>query len=870
VLLGNTPLGALAFDFVANRYLSGETPKIMKRRGKDFLVKTKKGLEVPAMVTVHPAALTRNTKLAALFEEDITKVFWRRDKSYPDYTQRGENTTILDTVPKVRKYVKKLLRFGPKDVVCLDFETDGVQKLNAKILTVGFAHDLNTSYVVPYRHKESPWSGEEFREVRKLLIKLFKKFKFTLIAHHLKFEANVIQDVFGVSLHHKRVECTLLRTQILAENRGELKESGFKLKDLVEEWMQFYHYHDPDIAPIVDMRDRGRLASAPLQGVYEYNGMDCYAELRFYKLQDWIAKHRWGKAYLKRFRRYSRNLSGPASIFATQLERYGITANKRQLRHFMGEDSPIRKRMAELEQQLQQMETVQEANRIVLQKKGTIGGMKSLWDSDEDTGGVPWLFSLKNKKHRLILYIDLLKLKPVQTTNKGEPKVDTEFYKAHAGIPEVDIMREWAKYEKLRSTYVDGIYKRLQNDPDMRDGRVRGNLNLHKTVTGRTSFDNPNMQNIPRGKDEEAKAIKRLYTSGPGRILVCADYSQAEVRWMAQIAQDKGLIEQYQKVVAIQEEAVANPTPENAELMNTKGDYHTSTASNMFGKDPSEITKNERSAAKNVTFGNIYGMGIMRLSNTIGCSKKKAKKFQDKFFDQFPTASQWLQDIEKVGFRSGIVESPLGGRSRHLTSWFLLGDEYKRLKKKKFGTLSPGESILMGHKAFEDRASRNSPIQGVASDTNLLACVRLNQYCKDNDKDWWIINVVHDSIIADVPIDEVEEYMEVAREIMEDPGLFDPFNYKTQVPFKVDFSLGWNWGDQIDTSPVKTWKVKCGRKVKVEGERKKKPCPGGTHYGKKPKKCLKCNSKKVKVGLDAAPVGVVLKRLKKLDARTET
>lgn len=850
ILVGKTPLWALATDPRQGRRFTPESG-IFPLRGKDYVIKTPSGKSYPAVCTFHPAYILRNPKHAAIFEEDIKKVFLRLKKDYPDNSRRGKPATTLDTLPRVKKYLKRLLRLGPEDPVALDFETAGVGRLGVRILTVGLAHSEKSGFVIPYQHKESPWTAKEFRKLKKILTKFFKTFRFILVAHNLKFETNVIKDVFGVSLHDKRCECTMLRAQLLAENRVEAKEVGFGLKNLVEDWLQFYHYHDADIAPIVDMRNNGLLEKAPLAGVTEYNAMDCYAEYRLYTYEAWMAQSIWGKDYLKRFERYSRNLSGPASVFASYLERNGLAANKSQIRYFMGPDSPINKGMQKLEEKLKTFKSVQKANQRLLERRGALGGMSTLWGEEEK----PWVFTLSRPEARRILYLDVLGLKPIKKTPKGQPKIDDEFYKAYKETPEVAIMAEWSAFFKLKTTYIEGIYKKLQNNPDMRDGRIRGRLNLHKAVTGRTTFDKPNMQNIPRGKTENAKEIKRLFVAGPGRVLVCGDYSQAEVRWMAEIAKDRQLIEQYKKVVRIHEKAAKHPTAKNGLRKDTEGDFHASNASKVFKKKVKDVSKNERSAAKNIVFGNIYGQGIKRLAAAIGCSPQEAKSFQEAFFAQFPEASKWLAKIEKVGFSTGVVESPLGGRTRHLSSWFLLGpEELKKIKSKDRRTLDPAEDTLLTRKAFEDRVSRNAPIQGVASDTNLLACIRLTRYIEKNKKDWLLVNVVHDSIIADIPFKEVPEYIEVSKKIMEDPKLFEPFDYVPSVPFMVDFSIGYTWGDQVDVSPIKTWKVKCS----------KNKCEGGKVYAKKPTSCPRCGGSKVKVSLVAGPAKLLLKKLKKV------
>lgn len=888
VLLGDIAAHALATDPITGEAVS-QRSGIHVLRGKDYVVRTPSGKKYPATATYHFAYVSRSPGEGGVFHEDVSKALWRTRSDYTDWSYRGKKAIILDTVSKVKKFLHKL-RTGltKKDIVALDFETKGLRRLNTELLCIGFAYGPDQGYVIPYNHKDTPWKGKSFQRIKQLFKQFFsaKHFSFgAMVAHNLKFEISIIMDKWGVVPIDVPWECTLLRANSLNENRGSDDEderrggsAGYKLKNLVEEWLQFYHYHDKDIDPTVVLRNADQLASAKLEDLAEYNAMDCYAEWRLYSYERYVAKLQ-GRS--KSFRRLHRRMLGPTSVFASWLERNGMGINKARLRYLIGGKSPILTAMRGLEYKLNRRSSVKRANQLMLSQSKATQGLTPLWESSSTNGGA-WVFGLSKPMARYTLFIDVLKLprgeaaRGKEATKKGLWRINKAFFERYDHIPEVAIIAEWSGLQKLYSTYIKGVYDRLQSDPDMADGRVRGRLNLARAVTGRTTFSDPNLQNIPsRGKTDASKSIKKLFRAARRRLIVVGDYSQAEVRWLAEITGDEKLIAEFIKVAKILDELERHPSAENALRAKLEGDFHRRTSSMMFNVAISAITKAQRTQAKEVLFGQIYGQGIRSLAARIAaaskepCSAEQAEDFQKRLFAQFPSAEKWLYQIEKMAYRDGFVESPFG-RRRHLLSQFLvtpdLASDHWR-KKIDPDHLSPVLKNLVQFLGDEDRQARNSPIQGVASDTNLLACIALLRYIVENDLDWLIVNVVHDSILGDIAMDDVEEYVVKAKATMQDPHLFDAFGYRSKVPFVADFSLGPNWGNQYDILPLTTWSVRCKHEVTVGKGKKKETKVCGEHdvyEPRKPRRCPSCGERDVTVALAGGPVSVLLTEVVKL------
>jgi len=844
VLCGRSAAQGLALDPTTKQPIDPKTP-ISKLRGMDYVIKTPDGIEYPATVTYHFAYVNRNPLSGSVMREDIAKAFLRAKGDLPDYSKRGKPVKILTSVEEVHRFLKFLVtKLTKKDVVCMDYETEGVERINNRLLTIGMSYKEDQGVVIPYQHPESPWNKQEFEQVKALLTKFFttKKVSFSsIVCHNLKFECAITLDAFGVYLRAFPIEDTMLRAHALNENRKDVLGKAFGLKDLSDEWLGFKGYSDPDILPIVALRNQGRLAEAPLTPLCEYNAMDCYVTKRLYSMQDIMADTEGYKDTLKRL---GMSLHGKSSAFAAQMERNGNRVNVDRIKFLMTPQSPIFKRQRGIETELYSLETVKKANQLIISEDRKTQGLDGIWGSRKSD---PWAFHINKQKSKMSLYIDVLGL-DAEKTKTGRPAIGKGFFEKHKGVLEVDLLAEWSALDKLRGTYIEGIYKLLQQNPDMRDGRIRARYNFHLTATARTSCDSPNMQNVPKGKTEMARAIKGLYVTDPGYVLVCADYSQAEVRWLAEMTGDKNLLSAFSNVAKAQEAYKLNPTTENFLKLMNEGDFHRQTAAQIFGKLPQDVTSEERGAAKAIVFGLIYGMSAFGLSSRLGISYAAAEVYQEKFLSQFPDARKWLSWIEAQGLNKGHVESPIG-RRRHLVSHFVLGDDNEYL----YSDDKEGKALtdVGRYKRYEDRVCRNAPIQSIASDTNLMACVNITEHILDHKKDWRLVNIVHDSIIAEVPFNEVKEYIEVVDTIMTDPLIFKDFDIEFKVPFKADFTIGPNWGEQINIDILEEYTVICRS---CGAKRKEDKWPSN-------RRCEECGSTKIAIEVSTGPLNTAMKYL---------
>lgn len=299
----------------------------------------------------------------------------------------------------------------------------------------------------------------------------------------------------------------------------------------------------------------------------------------------------------------------------------------------------------------------------------------------------------------------------------------------------VELIIKYRKVGKLVSTYVN-VYKNIcKTDGDV----IHTIFNQTLTSTGRLSSSDPNMQNIPT-RDEEGKNLRKIFISKyeDGQI-ISADYNQIELRLLANLAGEDGMIDAYKHNV----------------------DIHTKTASEIFGVPVDKITSTQRRDAKAVNFGIIYGISDYGLSQNIKTSKFKAKQYIDSYFDRYPKIKLFMDKNIEYAKENGYVRSYFG-RIRHIP-------EIK--------------SSNVNVKKFGERVAMNMPLQGTASDVIKLAMIKVSNRFKEMKSH--IILQIHDELIVDAPKDEVEKVKEILKECMESVCQFE-------VPLNVSVSSGKN------------------------------------------------------------------------------
>lgn len=304
--------------------------------------------------------------------------------------------------------------------------------------------------------------------------------------------------------------------------------------------------------------------------------------------------------------------------------------------------------------------------------------------------------------------------------------------------PIAEEILEYRMLTKLKSTYADGLLKVIADD-----GRIHTNFQMTVTATGRLSSTEPNLQNIPVRKKLGAQ-IRKMFVAGPDMVLVDADYSQIELRLLAHISDDEAMREAFL----------------------SGEDFHTHTASKVFGVPISEVTSILRSRAKAVNFGIVYGISAFSLAQDIGVLPNEAKSYMDAYLDKYHGVKTYMHDIVEKAKEAGYVDT-IFGRRRYLPE----------LKSSNFNL-----------RAFGERVALNMPVQGAAADIIKLAMVNVSRRLKAEKLRARLILQVHDELIVECPSGEASKVKEILEFEMENA-------VKLSVPLTVDAHIGQSWAE---------------------------------------------------------------------------
>ena len=378
-----------------------------------------------------------------------------------------------------------------------------------------------------------------------------------------------------------------------------------------------------------------------------------------------------------------------------------------------------------------------DSDALFLQSNEIANRLSELEEQAYVLAGQP--FNLASTKQLQEILFDKLGLPVIQKTPKGAPSTNEEVLEELAFSHELPkVLVEHRGLSKLKSTYTD----KLPQMVNLQTGRVHTSYHQAVTATGRLSSSDPNLQNIPI-RNEEGRRIRQAFIAREGFTVVAADYSQIELRIMAHLSQDQGLINAF-----------------------TQGkDIHRSTAAEIFGVALDDVTSEQRRNAKAINFGLIYGMSAFGLSRQLGIGRADAQSYMDLYFKRYPGVQTFMHNIREKAKAQGYVET-LFGRRLYLPDI--------------------NSSNGMRRKAAE-RVAINAPMQGTAADIIKRAMIQLDQKLQ-NDPDIAMIMQVHDELVFEVRSEKVAFYSELIKTQMESAA-------DLVVPLIVEVGQGTNWDE---------------------------------------------------------------------------
>ncbi|MCL4457559.1 MAG: DNA polymerase I [Nitrospirae bacterium] len=348
-------------------------------------------------------------------------------------------------------------------------------------------------------------------------------------------------------------------------------------------------------------------------------------------------------------------------------------------------------------------------------------------------------FNINSPKQLQKILFEKLGLKPLKKTKTGYSTgmdVLEELSKTHE-LP-MEILN-YRTFYKLKTTYVDALPKLI----DKKTGRVHTSFNQTVTATGRLSSSEPNLQNIPIRGDWGTK-VREVFTADEGCVLISADYSQIELRILAHMSDDEGLIDAFKKDI----------------------DIHTRTASELFGIAKEAVTDDMRRVAKTVNFGVVYGISPFGLSEALSIPPKEAAAFIEQYFDKHPGVKQYMENTVKAAQQQGYVSTVMG-RKR------------------------PTPEINSHNANIRQQAERlaiNTPVQGTAADLIKIAMINIRNRLKEKNLKTKMVLQIHDELLFEAPENEIEIAMGLIKHEMESAMTLS-------VPLRVDIGHGKNWSE---------------------------------------------------------------------------
>ena len=598
-----------------------------------------------------------------------------------------EVTTVLEQAV----FDEWLAKLEAAELFAFDTETTSLDYMVAEVVGVSFAVEPGAAAYVPLAH-DYPGAPDQLSRdaVLEALKPLLEDAETAKVGQHLKYDANVLAN-HGITLRGIHDD-TMLESYIL-----DAAGSRHDLDTLALKYLGQRTIHFEDIAG----KGAKQLTfnQVPIEQAAPYAAEDAEVTLRLHQMLSEKLNQAPSLSTLYR------ELEMPLVPVLSRIERNGALV--------------CRDTLAAHSQEL--------GERIL-----------SLEAKAHDLAGGP--FNLGSPKQLGEILFNQLELPVLRKTPKGAPSTAEDVLAELAlDYPLPAVLMEYRGLSKLKSTYTDKLPEMI----DARTGRVHTSYHQAVTATGRLSSSDPNLQNIPI-RTEEGRRIRQAFIAAPGCKIVAADYSQIELRIMAHLSQDEGLLK-----------AFAN------EL-----DVHSATAAEVFGVEIGEVSGDQRRKAKAINFGLIYGMSAFGLAKQLGLGRNEAQEYIDLYFARYPGVADYMARTRELAHDTGYVET-LEGRRLYLP-------EINAKNRQR--------------QQAAERTAINAPMQGTAADMIKMAMLAVDGWLTGSTIDARMIMQVHDELVFEVEAGAVDELCETVGKLMSEVGLLD-------VPLLVEAGTGDNWDE---------------------------------------------------------------------------
>lgn len=602
------------------------------------------------------------------------------DSFFTDLSSYNHLYQLVDGKVGQKLLLDKLLK---QTEVAFDTETNSLDALSANLVGISFSFEAGKGYYVPF-----PKDFEEAKNLVQFFMPFFESEEILKIGHNLKYDYKVLYK-YGVRPKGQIFDTMIAHYLLNPDQRHSM--------DTLAETL--LRYKPLPIESLIGKKGKNQKTfdQLDLEVQKEYAVEDADITLRLKHILEPQLPAVKADKLLK-------EIEMPLMGVLTEMEVEGIRVDAEVLKE---QSEKISKEIQSIEKKIYEY-------------------------SGEE-------FNLNSPKQLGEILFDKLKLDPkAKKTKTGQYKTGEEILVKLKDRHEIiEKILDYRQLQKLSSTYVDALPKEINPET----GRIHTTFVQTTAATGRLASTNPNLQNIPIRSEQGRQIRKAFVARDQNHVLMSADYSQIELRVIAELSQDPKMLESFKK----------------------GEDIHRATAARVFNVTQEEVTREQRDQAKTVNFGIIYGVSAFGLAEQTGLSRSEARQLIDTYYETYPVLKNYIENQIHLAREQGFVETILG-RRRYLKD------------------INSRNAIVKGH---AERNAINAPIQGSAADIIKIAMINLHEKLQKDFKTKMLLQV-HDELIFDVPKSELEPVQKLIKETMESA-------VKLSIPLIVDIGVGENW-----------------------------------------------------------------------------
>ena len=649
------------------------------------LVKIK--TDVPLEITIEDLAVSESDaeQLSEVYKELEFNSWLQEVPEKIVKTEVNSSYVCISTEKSLKELIKKASK---AKTIALDTETTGLDYMDTELVGISLSYQAGEAYYIPLNHDDDSVDQLALDIVLKELRPLLESSSNKIIGQNIKFDKNVLAK-YGVDITSIKND-TMMMSYVL-----DASATRHNLDALSSYYLNY------KTSTFEDVAGKGvkqiTFDKVPIEAATNYAAEDADITLRLYE-------------------ELNPRLEGEASL------------NKL--------NDEIEIPLIEVLSEMEQNGAILNSKILNSQSKDLEGRIKKLEEKAYQIAGEE--FNLGSTKQLREIFFEKLKYRIIKKSPGGQPSTDEKVLAELAEEYELPkVLLEHRTLSKLKSTYTD----KLPNQVSQSTGKVHTSFHQAVTTTGRLSSSDPNLQNIPI-RTEDGRRIRQAFEPSKGNKFISADYSQIELRVMAHMSKDEGLLEAFRE----------------------GQDVHSKTASEVFDVGIKDVTSDLRRNAKAINFGLIYGISAFGLGKQLGISRNLAAEYMAMYFEKYPDVKKYMESTKEFASQNGYVETLFG----------------RRLYLRDINATN-----AMRRQASE-RAAINAPVQGTAADIMKIAMINMHKAIKTRKSEAKLILQVHDELILDTPKDEIDKIVSLVTDSMMGAANLD-------VPLEIDIGIGDNW-----------------------------------------------------------------------------